>query len=182
MKTISVTLDQAVNATITEPVFLIKITGADQTLYLSSNGDIVFDGQLYSGYSRVLIQGLGNSGALNNNGSITIIDPTLTAVQLFLNTSLRAAQVEVYQTDQKVFGDPEYTPVSSDAINIFDGIIGDISINESTASVTLSLTTAGSRILFMPRRTIGPEIGVTRLIAPGTQIKVGSNTYTLERR
>lgn len=179
MKVTATVLNTVTASTGTQPGYLIEIQ-MSPVLRLSTLGDVQYSGQTYSGVTKIDVSGINQDGSGGGSGTVTITDPTDTFATLFLGSSITAVPVRIYATDRGVFDELSTDP--NLAVLVFSGSIGGIEIHEPSASITLELISFQSGILHAPRRTIGPETGFTRLIPTGTEIKIGSDTYRLERK
>lgn len=171
MRTIAPAADAALSATITQPIALIEI-GFAPTSRLSTAGDVSWGGYAWSGAQRVAVSGLSADGSGSQSARVQIGNADLAFGALVLGQGVADRSVRIWTGDAGALGD-------DDLVLAFSGVIASAEVTPD--AVTLSLVAQGSRTLFAPRRFIGASAGFTRLIPAGTQIKVGSTTYTLER-
>lgn len=171
MKTLSIASSAALSATITRPIALIEI-GFAPTSRLSTAGDVVWAGQAWSGAQRVAVSGLSADGSGSQSARLVIGNADLAFGALVLGQGVADRPVRIWTGDAAALADDDLTLA-------FEGVIASAEVTPE--SVTMSLSAQGSRTLFAPRRFVGASAGFTRLIPAGTQIKIGSTTYTLER-
>lgn len=171
MRTLSTAADAALSATITRPIALIEI-GFAPTSRLSTAGDVVWAGQSWSGAQRVAVSGLSADGSGSQSARLVIGNADLAFGALVLGQGVADRPVRIWTGDAAALADDDLTLA-------FDGVIESAEVTPE--SVAMSLAAQGSRTLFSPRRFVGASAGFTRLIPAGTQIKIGSTTYTLER-
>lgn len=171
MRTLSTAADAALAATITRPIALIEI-GFAPTSRLSTAGDVVWAGQPWSGAQRVAVTGLSADGSGSQSARLVIGNADLAFGALVLGQGVADRPVRIWTGDAAALADDDLTLA-------FDGVIESAEVTPEF--VTMSLAAQGSRTLFAPRRFVGASAGFSRLIHAGTQIKIGSTTYTLER-
>lgn len=163
--------DAALSATITRPIALIEI-GFAPVSRLSTRGDVSWGGHLWSGVQRVTVSGLSADGSGSQSARLEIGNTDLVFGALVLGQGVADRPVRIWAGDAAALAD-------DDLMLAFDGVIASAEVAD--ASVVMSLTAQGSRTLYAPRRFVGASAGFTQLIPAGTQIKIGSTTYTLER-
>lgn len=172
MRTLTEPTASATGATVTQPLYLIEI-GFSPALRLSTRGDVTWNSVIWSGGELVAVSGLQSDGSGRQSGTIQVgnLDDYLGTLVLGQGVADRACKL--WKADGAALA-------ASDPVLVFDGVIARADVDVSR--VSLILAGAGSRAAFVPSRVIGPAAGFSVLTPAGTQIRIGTSTYTLERQ
>lgn len=164
--------DSARRAIVTRPLYLIEISFSPLTR-ISTNGEVTWGGYVWSGGQKVSVEGLTADNTGRQTGTVQIgnLDDLLGA--MVLGQGVADRPIRIWSADGAALAtdDPEL---------VFTGVIERADVD--VTRVSLVLASGGSRSAYVPRRVIGPETGFNLLQPAGTKIKVGKDTYTLERR
>lgn len=171
MRAITPAADAALSATITQPIALVEVAFTPASR-LSTRGDVSWGGHLWSGVQRVAVSGLSADGSGSQSARLEVGNADRVFGTLVLGQGVADRAVRIWTGDAAALA-------TDDMALAFDGVIASAEVTDD--SVVMSLTAQGSRTLYAPRRFVGASAGFNRLIPAGTQIKIGSTTYTLER-
>ena len=172
MRTLSSGLQTAQADAVTRPGYLIVLYLPTQTLYLSTVGDVTWNGQPFTGQA-VTVQGLGGDAAANTRASLMFQNTDLSYAAMFFGADdIRDRRVVIYGIDAAALG-------ASDPVLLFDGV-GNESVMTNPPALSVSLVGSKIQTQYSPRRRIAPPL-FNALQPDGTVIQVGQDTYTLTR-
>lgn len=155
---------------VTKPLYLVEINWSPVSR-LSTLGDRVWAGHNWSGIARISVEGLRADAAASQSARLTLGNVDLAFGALVLSRVDDAA-VRIWSAHADALAD-------ADPLLVFDGVIDSAEIDDK--DVRLTLVGQRTRTASSPRLTIGPDAGFTVLLAPGTRIVAGSQTFVLER-
>lgn len=161
----------ATDATVTRPLYLIEI-GFAPLLRLSTRGDVTWGGNLWSGGEAIAVGSLEADGTGRQSGTVQIGNLDDYVGTLVLGQGVADRPVKVWKADGAALD-------VADPVLVFDGVIQSADVD--TSRVSLSLAGSGTRSAFVPSRVIGAASGFNFLLPAGTKIRIGADTYTLER-
>jgi hypothetical protein len=166
MRTLSAELLAELNLTLTRPGYLVSVAFS-VPLYLSTLGDIVYDGKLWVG-ADVKVSGLAKNERGDASGSLSLGNAMLDYGALALNEGVADRAIRIWSV----------WAGAVEPVEEFNGV-GDAC--EVGDRVTISLAGQGSRALYSPRRFINGSTGFTTLLPAGAKVTIGQQTYVLER-
>lgn len=170
MKTLSSALLSELALTVTRPGYLVQINYST-TLYLSTMGDISWDGHTWAG-ADIQIAGIGQDGSANANGALRLgnTDNAYSSIVLNEGASDIAVQIWVCYAGATASGDP---------VKVFEGVTDGSDISHS--KVSLKLLAQANGTLYSPRTFINKTSGFNFLQPVGTKIYFGGETFILQR-
>jgi hypothetical protein len=170
MRTLSAALLSAVGATVTRPGWLVRIEFATPATW-SSIGTVDWLGATWAG-RQMRISGLSADASASSAGRLEVTNIDDGAAALILAEGIADRRIRIWACYADATAD-------ADVVLVFDGVGDDASLDERSASITLSA--ASTRTLYAPRRWISPGTGFNHLQPVGTKIRLGSQPYILER-
>ena len=162
----------AASSAVTQPLYLIEI-GFTPALRLSTRGDVTWNGLAWSGGETIVVGSLDADGSGRQSGTVQVGNLDDYMGTLVLAQGVADRPVKVWKADGAALD-------VADPVLVFDGVATSADVD--TSRVSLSLAGAGTRSAFAPRRVVGAAAGFTVLIPAGTKIRIGADTYTLERQ
>lgn len=172
MRTLSSAAQTAMAARVTRPIYLVEIAFAPVSR-LSTAGDVTWNSLAWSGAQWVEVSGLSSDGSGVQRAQLAIGNVDLVFGSLVLGQGVADRAVTIWGGDAAALA-------TGDPVLVFVGAIASAEVSEQR--VTLALSSIGARTQFSPRRFINASAGFNTLIAAGTQIRMGTQTYILERR
>ena len=172
MRALTYATTTAAAAPVTQPLYLIEI-GFAPALRISTRGDVTWNALSWSGGETIAVGSLDADGSRRQTGSIQIGNLDDYVGTLVLAQGVADRPVKIWKADVAALG-------VADPVLVFDGVATSADVD--TSRVSLSLAGSGTRSAFAPRRVIGAAAGFTVLIPAGTKIRIGADTYTLERQ
>lgn len=171
MRILSDPLLNELSLTVTRPGYLIRL-GFSTDLYLSTMGDISWDGHSWTG-TDVKVSGLGQDGKGSNQGTLELgnTDNAFGALVLNEGTSDVPVQIWACYAGATAAGDPA---------QVFDGVADGAEVG--TSKVSLTLVEQGNKTLYSPRLFINKASGFNFLQPVGTKISVNGEVFILERK
>jgi hypothetical protein len=169
MRTLSSATETAVTSAITSPVFLIEL-GWSPTLYLSSRGDVTWDGTDYTG-GNVEVKKLSQSGNGNVTGELEFLNLNNTYSSLILNQGARDISVDIWVADASALS-------ASDPVKVFSGTMDGAKIGDRCL---VSITSESEWLAVSPRIFCSPPV-FNFMPSDGTRIYWAGSYYTLDRR
>ena len=155
---------------ITEPFYLVHLD-FDTPVYMCSLKTIIVNSITWSGSRTLAIPAIKTDNAGNQTGSITIANVDRLISGLILTEGCAGKIANIY----KGYGDP----ADADIVTEFAGFMDTSDIDDSSASVTISLTGKGNK-RFSPGIIMSkPDFNF--MPPAGTIIKSGNSTITLNR-
>lgn len=171
-RTISATVEVAVNQPITAPGYLVEIEFSTP-LRLSSRGNLNVLGNDWQRWG-VGVTGIGvDSTSSMQSGSLNIANTDLIISTLVLEEGIADRPIHIF----KFYGE---TPEDEDVILLFDGVGGETSIDTSSPLIKVSLRQARDGVQFAPAKYITVDQGFSMLPPAGTVIEFGGQTYILQ--
>lgn len=164
--TLSAAMTAANANTITQPGWLLEIGG---TMRVCSRGDLTIMGALWVG-ADLSIQGLGAGGNLASGGRVTLGDADNAWITLMLSDELADATARVWYIDGDATAD-------EDPDLRFEGVLDAVEADPERAIVTATLALPTS----IPWPYYGPALGMNQMIPEGTVMRIGADSYTVER-
>lgn len=171
MRTLTPATTSATDATVTQPLYLIEI-GFAPPLRLSTRGDVTWNALAWSGGEAIDVSRLEADGTGRQSGTVQIGNLDDYVGTLVLGQGVADRPVKIWKADGAALD-------VADPVLVFDGVVERADVD--TARVSLSLAGAGTRSAFAPRRVIGSASGFNFMLPAGTKIRIGADTYTLER-
>ena len=168
MLTLTPAMQAATTARITRPLHLVRID-ATPPLRFCTLQTLTLMGESWQ-EAGLQISGLGGDGA----PSLVFTDPDSAIATAVLQGLLDDAAVTLWAGDAAALAD-------TDPVIVWQGATDGASIDPA-GRVTLNLSTATAATLYAPRLLYGPALGMNTMIPAGAVIKVGDNTYTVERK
>ena len=167
-------------ATQTQPGYLVEVVFSDETLRLSSFGNITWDSLSWLD-SRIGISGISVNGSGSSTGQITFgtiaDDPSLTVgYALSATKGFMGSRISIWTFDAGLVSGG-VLPLE-DAIYVFQGVWDDVQISELEVAVNVSSVNILS--LYAPRVKIIKENGFNYLQPKGLKIPWGSEVFVLE--
>lgn len=156
---------------VTQPLYLIEI-GFTPALRLSTRGDVTWNALAWSGGEAIAVSSLDADGSGRQSGTIQIGNLDDYVGTLVLAQGVADRPVKIWKADGAALD-------VDDPVLVFDGVAQGADVDASR--VSLSLAGSGARSAYAPRRVIGPAAGFNFLLPAGTKIRIGADTYTLER-
>ena len=171
MRTRTPATSSAADAAVTQPLYLIEI-GFTPALRLSTRGDVTWNSLSWSGGEAIDVSSLDADGSGRQSGTVQIGNLDDYVGTLVLGQGVADRPVKVWKADGVALD-------VADPVLVFDGVAQGADVD--TSRVSLSLAGSGTRSAYAPRRVIGPAAGFNFLLPAGTKIRIGADTYTLER-
>lgn len=158
-------------ARVTRPIYLVEVDFMPVSR-LSTAGDVTWNGLSWSGARSVEVSGLSSDGTGSARAALSVGNVDLAFGTLALSQGVADRAVTIWSGDATALA-------AGDLVQVFAGVIQSAEVGDER--VTFALGSVGSRTQFSPRRFIGPSAGFMTLLPAGTQIRMGTQTYTLER-
>lgn len=158
------------SVTATAPGWLVQIGASTR---LATFGDGTAMGLPFVG-SAFKIEGLSAAGNLDESGARIIFDDADGAWNAsHLLGELSGVAVIVWAADAGNLGVGGPT-------HVFSGQLDNSRAQPQRATVTAELVPAQPGLLRTPRKTIGPDTGITHTLPAGTVLRLGSAVITIE--
>ena len=170
MRTLSTAMAVELGLTVTRPGYLVRL-GYSTTLYLSTLGDVSWDGQAWIA-KDMKVSSVSQSGAGSNTGALEVGNTDDAFGALVLNEGASEIPVTVWA----VYAGATAT---DDPVMVFNGVTDGADI--STSRVSFSLVPQRNDTLYSPRVFINKAAGFNFLQPAGTRIAFGNETFVLER-
>lgn len=170
MKPLTLATTTALRKTVTAPIALIEI-GFEPPVRLSTRGDVMWRGQSWSGVQRVSVSDLAAEGSGAQAAQIEIGNYDLAFGTVILSRGVADRPVRIWQGDAAAMGEDDLTLV-------FEGVIEAAEVGDA---VRITCGPAESAARNFPRRRIGVATGFTHVLPAGTVVRIGANSFTLQR-
>lgn len=172
MKTLTAATLAEMGLTVTRPGYLVQM-GFSVTLYLSTMGDISWDGYAWSA-ADVRVQGIKLDGSSASAAAVQLgnSDGAYGALVLAEGARNKAVKIWACYAGATASGDPSL---------VFEGVADTAGFDADGGAVTISLVDQSSSTLESPRVVIGPSSGFNFLQPAGKTITFNGETFVLER-
>lgn len=153
-------------ALFTQPGWLLAVGELNRWC---SRGDLTILGTPWLG-ADFSLQGLGAGGNLAAGGQVTWFDPDDALVTLVLADQLADAPARVWLYDAAALDD-------ADPMEVFSGVLDAVDYDPARREITATL----SLPIRQPWPHYGPALGMNHAMPAGTQLRVGADTWVVER-